>query len=102
MTSLIAVCGLDCARCAAYRATRANDDRLRAATAVEWSSRYGVNVTPDEVVCDGCRTGGRKLGYCANICELRKCAIRRGVETCAACTDHPCTARTPSSETLHK
>jgi len=32
-------------------------------------------------------TGGNSL-YCAEICEIRKCAVRREVDTCAACTDH--------------
>jgi hypothetical protein len=90
MTALIAFCGLDCAHCGAYRATQADDDALRAATAREWSERYGVDIAPEQIVCDGCRGDGRKFGYCEHVCELRKCGLQKGVETCAACAEYPC------------
>ena len=92
MTKMIAFCGLDCARCGAYLATQADDDELRAATAREWSERHGVDIPPDQINCDGCRGEGRKFTYCEHMCELRKCGVRKGVETCAACDDYPCAA----------
>ncbi len=90
MGGMIAFCGLDCAVCGAYLATQADDDALRAKTAGEWSARYNVDIPPEEINCDGCRSEGRKFFYCATMCELRKCGISKGVDTCAACDEYPC------------
>ena len=46
---MIACCGLDCSQCGAYQATQANDDAKRAAVAGEWSERYNVEVSPDQI-----------------------------------------------------
>ena len=58
---IIAYCGLDCAECPAYIATRAGDEARLAETATEWSSDdYPVSAA--EVPCDGCvQQGGAPL-----------------------------------------
>lgn len=44
--------------------------------------------------CDGCQSTGDKLSfYCSSMCSIRKCALEKGVLTCAHCDDYPnCTA----------
>jgi len=37
----MAMCGLDCGSCAAFIATKNNDNELREKTAKEWTERYG-------------------------------------------------------------
>ena len=87
---MTACCGLDCAACDAFLATQADDDARRAAVAKDWSSRYGVEVKPEHINCDGCRADGRKVHYCANLCEIRKCCLARNLDNCSLCSDYPC------------
>jgi hypothetical protein len=94
MPEMIAYCGLDCAACNAYIATRDNDDALRAKTAAEWSKMFGHEFKPEEIHCTGCTTDGRHVGFCDTMCEVRKCAHPRKVSTCAACPDYACATLT--------
>jgi len=86
---MLAYCGLVCTDCNAYIAKQNDDDELRRKTAEEWS-RPGDPVSPEEINCDGCKTEtGELYKWCPN-CEVRACAIEKGVETCAHCDDFGC------------
>ena len=87
---MIACCGLDCSQCGAYQATQANDDTKRAAVAKEWSERYNVDVRPDQITCNGCRSDGQKFYYCSDLCEIRTCCIQMGLPHCAVCGMFAC------------
>jgi hypothetical protein len=90
MDKTIAFCGLICSACPAYIAKKDNNDELRKKTAEEWSKQFNAEMKPEDINCDGCNAvDGVHIGYC-NICEIRKCAIGRGVENCAYCTDYAC------------
>ena len=90
MDAIVAPCGLDCAKCDAYVATRKNDLVALAAVAEKWSRDYHGTFTADAVRCDGCHaTTGVQVGHCAQ-CNVRVCAIGRGLTTCAACDDFGC------------
>jgi hypothetical protein len=86
---MVAYCGLVCTECPGFLATRANDVELAKKTAAEWSKAFGVEVKVEHVFCDGCLVGGKKCAHCGE-CEMRTCAMKRGVESCAACADYPC------------
>lgn len=85
MKNLIAYCGLDCEKCDARIATVNHNDALREKTAKLWSELNGIPITPEMINCVGCRADGVKTPFCSNICEIRKCAMRSGVETCGGC-----------------
>ena len=89
--SLIAACGLDCAQCEAYKLTQANDLAGLEALVTKWKVDFNApNMTVKDVTCDGCTaTSGRIGGYCA-MCGIRACAVERGLDTCAECTDYGC------------
>ncbi|SHK96465.1 Protein of unknown function [Desulfatibacillum alkenivorans DSM 16219] len=90
MEEMIAYCGLDCAQCPSYIATKKDDDVIRAKAAAFLNKTYGFDLTPEQVNCDGCLPKeGRKLGYCAT-CEVRACGEEKGLENCAHCSDAPC------------
>lgn len=90
MANVIGACGLVCSNCGAYKATQANDAEAIARIAGEWSKEYGGNIQPESVWCDGCLTAGtRKCGHTGE-CEIRACAIARGVANCAECPDYAC------------
>ena len=85
-----ACCGVDCATCDAYVATKNNDDELRHATAERWARQLDVVVESDYINCDGCQqTDGRHLEYCA-ICGIRNCCLEKQHATCAECEKYVC------------
>jgi hypothetical protein len=90
MEKLLAACGLDCAVCPAYIASKTNDDALRAKTAVEWTKSFNFAFTPEMINCHGCMaTDGVQAGYCSQ-CGIRLCAVGKKLATCASCADYGC------------
>ncbi|NCC25797.1 MAG: DUF3795 domain-containing protein [Deltaproteobacteria bacterium] len=87
---MIAFCGIDCGTCEAFIATATDDDILRKKVANQWTEAYKVQILPEYINCTGCHSSGVKVHYCENMCEVRKCAVERNVETCAQCEDYPC------------
>jgi hypothetical protein len=85
----IAYCGLDCSGCDVFRATAFDDDGIRQDYADKIFSQFKIKVEPETVNCYGCRDERPKSGYCA-VCEVRQCAIDRGMENCATCEDYGC------------
>ena len=87
MKRMIAYCGLDCEKCDAYIATKNNDDPLREKTAKLWSELNGVEILPEQINCEGCRTDGAKTVFCDSLCGIRQCGLKRGVSTCGDCPE---------------
>jgi len=87
MNKMIAFCGLDCEKCDAYIATQNDDQALREKTAKLWAELNNAPILPEHINCDGCRADGRKTVYCERLCGIRRCALKRGVTTCADCAD---------------
>ena len=90
MEKVIAACGLDCAKCGAFLASKNNDNDLRRKVAAEWAKAYNFAFTPEMINCHGCfATDGVQIGHCAQ-CEMRKCAIGKKAANCGACAEFPC------------
>ncbi|MBM4137026.1 MAG: DUF3795 domain-containing protein [Nitrospira sp.] len=87
---MIAYCGLDCEKCEAFIATKNNDNHLRAKVSEEWAKLYNAPIMPEHINCTGCRSEGIKTYYCEQMCEIRKCAIGKSLESCATCDTFPC------------
>ncbi len=87
MNQYIAYCGLDCETCDARIATINNDDALREKVAGLWSELNGVQITPEMINCTGCRIEGVKTPYCESLCQIRRCAREREVQTCGSCSE---------------
>ena len=90
MDKLIGACGLNCAECEAFIATQENDEQKLAAVAKKWSEQFGNGIDSSRCICDGCMAGGRLSTAHAETCELRICAEKRGVPTCAHCEKYRC------------
>jgi hypothetical protein len=98
MFDMIAYCGLDCSHCPTFLATRNDDDVARAKTAAFYAEKFGLDLKPEDIDCDGCKSqGGKLLGYC-HACAIRRCSSGRGLDNCAACEDRPC----PDLAAFHK
>ena len=87
MKRQIAICGLDCEKCDAYIATKNNDQSLREKTAKLWSELNHAPILPEHINCEGCRMNGAKTLFCSTMCEIRKCAVAKGIETCGYCPE---------------
>lgn len=85
MGEMIAYCGLDCGKCDAYLATLNNDEVLREKTAKAWAELNNVPIQPKDINCLGCRGDGVKTVFCESLCEIRRCAKKKGFDTCADC-----------------
>ena len=91
MEQMIAFCGLACHECGALLATRNDDNEKRAEIAQLWSRLFKVDIKPEHIHCNGCRSeGGRLFSYC-EVCEIRKCGMEKGIVNCAYCHEYPCT-----------
>jgi hypothetical protein len=88
LSNLIAYCGFDCFECPAYKATHNDDLEEKKRIAEKWSKAAGKTMTVEEILCDGCRAGGRLVAYCAE-CNIRTCAVDKDYPTCAHCPDMP-------------
>jgi hypothetical protein len=73
---IIAFCGILCSDCPAYLATQAADDE--------------APLTADDLICDGCIYEDKRAAKFCLECDVRQCALERGVENCAHCDDFPC------------
>jgi hypothetical protein len=91
MDRMIGYCGLVCTECEAYVATQANDWSALERMAAKAREEYGMpEATAEGVLCDGClATSGRQCGYCGQ-CQVRACAVERGMLNCAHCGDYAC------------
>ncbi|MBD3398949.1 MAG: DUF3795 domain-containing protein [Candidatus Coatesbacteria bacterium] len=84
-------CGLECAECPAFIATRSGDRAAFAEVARQWSELYQTEIDAADLPCDGCLARPpQPLGCHAPECEIRACAIDRGFKTCAECAELPC------------
>ena len=91
MTTLIAPCGLDCAKCEAYLVTQADDLAGKEALVTKWRVEYSApNMTVKDVTCDGCLATTGRLGSHCGECEIRACAVENNLTTCAQCNEDAC------------
>ena len=84
--NMIAFCGLNCAKCDAFIATKNNDNALREKTAKLWSELNQIEILPEQINCEGCRCDGKKTVFCDKLCQIRQCAMQKGFETCGDCS----------------
>ena len=91
MQEIIARCGLPCNECEAYIATINNDEAEITRVAAEWSEKYGAEIGPADVWCEGCHAdSGHQSSYCKNFCAVKKCAVEKEVENCGHCREFVC------------
>ena len=89
METMISYCGLECSQCPAFIAKKEDNEELRIKTAAQWSKQFNTPVPPESINCDGCLSEGVHSSYC-QMCEIRKCAVEKGLTSCAFCDDYAC------------
>lgn len=87
---IIAYCGLVCSDCPGFIATQSGDLAALERVAAQWSKEFNATLTVVDCTCDGCLgEAGRKGSHCAQ-CDVRACAVGRGMVNCAHCDDYGC------------
>ena len=97
LNEIIAYCGLVCQGCPIHLLSLENDEEKRQKIKIEIARicreqyGYGAEFKAEDITdCDGCRAiTGRLFSGCSN-CDIRKCAIRRNLESCAFCPEYAC------------
>ncbi len=95
MEENLAYCGLICEKCAIYLATREQDEdkkyEMKVDIAEQIKKHYGQETKPEDVGdCDGCKAETGSI-FCSG-CEIRICAVEKGIANCAYCDDYTCEA----------
>ena len=83
---LMAPCGLHCATCGVYIATRDGNDKFREVL----GNLYGTK--PEELECLGCmqpEPTKKMVAFCRE-CPMRDCVISKGYYSCHQCEEWPC------------
>lgn len=86
---LIAPCGLYCGACSILLAGKRRDQRLLEQIAEVLTIQQGQPIRAEDLACDGCLSNDVVAIVCRN-CELRACALQKGVRHCSECPDSPC------------
>jgi hypothetical protein len=97
MEETLAYCGIICTECPAHMATQSGDvDELRR-VAEMWSSE-DMQLSPDDLLCDGCLPGHSRYALFCSHCATRSCALSRDVVNCAHCQEYACEKLTRTFE----
>lgn len=67
-----------------------NDDKLRKKTAKQLSDIFKYDFKKGDINCEGCKTGKVHSYFCDSMCNIRKCAISKNIESCAFCKEYLC------------
>lgn len=81
---MIGFCGYNCRICAA----RSDDPEVRQKVVDGWRKFFGhTHYTAENVKCAGCRGDGK---IADEQCQVRPCAMEKGLNSCVECNDFPC------------
>jgi hypothetical protein len=90
---IISACGFRCDLCPAYF-TNITGPADQQATAAGWKRYYDIDMQPETIVCEGCRSvvrPGRELP--ARECATRDCVSEKRLVNCGRCESYPCERR---------
>ena len=84
----LSFCGFRCDLCLAYRPNIEKHPENQELLSDGWHRYFGFRINPEDIVCDGCKTG--KIKTLDRDCPVRPCAMERNINTCADCEDYIC------------
>ncbi len=83
---ILTLCGYRCDLCQLYtKNIKSEKDKQRVSQ--EFNRIFGSNIRPEDVECVGCKNEGKHV---APSCPVRLCALKKGVENCAHCSEFIC------------
>ena len=85
----ISMCGFKCGLCKAFiKNVRKNDQRQEQQNV--WGKYYKLNVSIEEMKCDGCRSKKNGAKLMDSGCPVRSCVMDKKAGSCADCSEYPC------------
>jgi len=83
---ILTLCGYRCDLCQFYtKNIKSEKDKERVSQ--DFNRIFGYYVKPEDVECVGCKNEGKHV---AASCSVRRCALEKGVENCAHCSEFIC------------
>jgi hypothetical protein len=90
MDKMIAFCGIHCSECPVYLVTQKNSDVMREKVLKLWSKQYNMELSIEDINCQGCKTDGNQLFAHCKKCDIRSCAQEKRIDSCIKCNSYPC------------
>ena len=85
----VTMCGYKCDMCGAYAKNIKKQDRRKQLSAM-WKKYYDIDIKPEDIYCDGCRSKKKVAVLIDDKCPVRLCAADRKLMGCAECGQYPC------------
>ncbi len=83
---VLTLCGYRCDLCQFYRKNiKSEKDKERVSR--DFNRIFGYYVKPEDAECVGCKNEGKHV---TPGCAVRSCALKKGVENCAHCSEFVC------------
>lgn len=84
----LSYCGIACENeCELYKATKSNNTALKKSVFEKWNwkEKFGIEFYPEKIDCYNCKPENGILKIGMDDCEVRRCAIENGAESCIQC-----------------
>lgn len=82
-------CGYCCDLCKAYVPNIQKKDQRKELSEM-WKQYYDLDITPEDIYCDGCRCEKIDAKLIDNKCPVRACVTTAKVCHCGECVKYPC------------
>ncbi len=86
MEEIQTFCGYRCDLCQFYT-KNVKSEKDKEKVSQEFKRIFGYDIKPEDVECVGCKNEGK---HADTSCPVRPCALERGVENCAHCSECVC------------
>lgn len=83
---ILALCGYKCDLCQFYT-KNIKSERDKERVSQDFNRIFGYDIKPEDVECVGCKNEGKHV---ESGCTVRPCALEKGVENCAHCSEFIC------------
>ena len=83
------MCGYRCDLCKAFAPNIRNKDE-REMLSNMWKKYYDLDISAEQIYCDGCRCNKENAKRIDMGCPVRKCVVGRQIDNCGDCNDFPC------------
>lgn len=85
----ITICGYRCDLCKAFAPNIKNIDE-RQILSIMWKKYYDIDISVEQIYCDGCRCSKENAKLIDNNCPVRKCVMEKQLDNCSECLEFPC------------
>ena len=90
-TRELTMCGYLCDICKAFAPNIKKKDERRRLSAL-WRKYYGLDIPPERIYCEGCRSMKKDARRIDTDCPVRACVLQNKIDNCSECRKYPCEA----------